>query len=67
MRPFNGTFLETVWCSLQRITDGNAHTLPIVLMLFLILLLLPVMRRLQKPANARKPFAPPDQPTDRFS
>lgn len=44
--PFDGTFYETVWRSLQKITNGNALAVVLLLFLIIVLLLLPVMRKL---------------------
>lgn len=55
--PFDGTFYETVWRSLQKITGGNAFPIVLVLFLAIGILLLPVMRKLQpsRPASRLLP------------
>jgi hypothetical protein len=50
-KPFNGTFYETVWFSLQRITGGNGFAILMALAVAILILLLPVVRRLK--ASAR--------------
>jgi len=50
-QPFNGTFYETVWRSLQQITDGQGTLVLILLALVIFLLHAPVIRLLSRSAN----------------
>jgi ABC-type nitrate/sulfonate/bicarbonate transport system permease component len=54
--PFDGTFYETVWRSLQKITNGNALAIVLVLVLTIVLLLLPVMRKLSSSRSHHPPL-----------
>lgn len=50
-RPFDGTFYETVWRSLQHITDGQGVAVLLVLALVILALHAPVIRLLSRSAD----------------
>lgn len=51
--PFNGTFYETVWRSFDRITEGNGLALLIPVFLSILLLVLPIVRKLNSSRSTR--------------
>jgi hypothetical protein len=46
-KPFDGTFYETVWRALQRISDGNGAVLLVVIALGIVVLHFPVLKLLK--------------------
>lgn len=53
--PFNGTFYETVWNSFEKITGGHGLTVLIPIFLIILLLVLPIIRRLNASQSAPTP------------
>ena len=54
-RPFDGTFYETVWRALQRITGGQGLIVLILLGLVIFALHSPVIRVLSRSATLPRP------------
>jgi hypothetical protein len=46
-KPFDGTFYETVWRAIQRISDGNGAVLLVVIALGIVVLHFPVLKLLK--------------------